>query len=98
VRGVSGRGPGERAWWRRVSEHFGEGPDQGVALGAGKEGGGGGVLAILYIICFLHAQDSQINLGFLETYWTSGRLVIPLLTGTLTSNEFLKIKKKAPSI
>ena len=97
-RGGPGEGVAEEAGTVRVRRG---GPGKGVAeedTGAGRravaEGGGGGVLA-LPLVC-RSCTAPQINLGCLETYWASSRLVIVLLQGCIRVMSFKKKKKKIP--
>jgi len=99
----------ENSWYTLLVYAFlGMGRSEGVAgegstnLGEGRQGRGGGGLrrekgdpCIYIFICFLRAQAPQINLGRLETYRASGRLVISLLQGRIRVMS-LKEKKKMP--
>ena len=67
------------------SGRAGKGRGGGRALGSRKEGGGGGALALntLYLLVFYARRATQINLGRLETYRCSGRLVVSLVQGRI---------------
>ena len=61
---------------------------EGQMIGSRKEGGGGGALINFVSIGFRARRAPQINLGRLETYRSSGRLVIALLQGCIRVMRF----------
>jgi len=98
-------GPGTRGatcfsfllyFFEEGSKGRGGGRELGL-LQEGRIGGvGGGALVILVFIVFCARRAPQINLGRLETYRSSGRLVVSLLQGCIRVMCYLKkkIKKK----
>jgi len=78
--GREGRG-GEGCFRREPGRGRGGGRYEGR-----MEGRGGGVLAIVFV--FRSCMAPQINLGCLETYRASGRLVITLLQGCIRVMSF----------